>query len=147
MILGGILMGVWGGFRSRIKTAMFALIIMGISFLVFWITPRSAFLLAVGLIFVFGAMNSIANASFFAILQATIPAEIQGRVFTLTMSLIMSMTPLGLALAGPIADLLGVRIWYLVAGVVMTVIGVGSFFVSALMQIEEERTRHPETLP
>lgn len=138
MILGGILLGVWGGFKSRIRTAMFALFIMGVSFLVFWLTPGSAFFLAVGLIFVFGTMNSIANASFLAILQATVPSEIQGRVFTLMMSLIMSMTPVGLALAGPIADLLGVRIWYLVAGFVMTIIGIAGNFVPAIMQFEEE---------
>ncbi len=138
MILGGILLGVWGGFKSRMKTAMFALGISGVSLLIFGFTPGSALLLGVGVIFIFGTMNSIANASFFALFQSTVPAEIQGRVFTLMMSLIMSMTPVGLALAGPVADLMGVRIWYLVAGVVMALMSVGAFFVPTLMRIEEE---------
>jgi len=138
MILGGILLGVWGGFKSRIKTAMFALGITGACLLVFGFTPGSAFFLAVGLIFVFGAMNSIANASFFALLQSTVPADIQGRVFTLMMSLTMSMTPVGLALAGPVADLMGIRIWYVVAGAVMTLMSIGAFFIPTIMRIEEE---------
>ena len=87
---------------------------------------------------VFGTMNSISNASFFALLQSTVPARIQGRVFTMMMSLIMSMTPVGLALAGPVADLLGLRIWYTVAGVVMMVISVGALFVPTIQQLEEE---------
>lgn len=138
MILGGILLGVWGGFKSRIKTAMFALGITGACLLVFGFTPGSAFFLAVGLIFVFGTMNSIANASFFALLQSTVPADIQGRVFTLMMSLTMSMTPVGLALAGPVADLMGIRIWYVVAGAVMTLMSIGAFFIPTIMRIEEE---------
>ena len=86
-------------------------------------------------------MNSIVNASFFALLQSTVPAEIQGRVFALIMSLIMSMTSVGLALAGPVADLMGIRIWYLVAGVVMMLMSVGAFFVPTLIHIEEERPK------
>jgi DHA3 family macrolide efflux protein-like MFS transporter len=120
------------------KTAMFALGISGVSLLIFGFTPGSALLLGVGVIFVFGTMNSIANASFFALLQSTVPVEIQGRVFTLMMSLVMSMTPVGLALAWPVADLMGVRIWYVLAGVVMVLMSVGAFFVPTLMRIEEE---------
>jgi DHA3 family macrolide efflux protein-like MFS transporter len=138
MIAGGILLGVWGGFKSRIRTAMSAMIIMGGGLLIFSFLPGDAFLLGVGLLFVFGTMNSIANASFFALLQATVPADIQGRVFTMMMSLIMSMTPVGLALAGPVADLLGLRIWYTVAGVVMMIMSVGALFVPTIRQLEEE---------
>jgi DHA3 family macrolide efflux protein-like MFS transporter len=138
MIAGGILLGIWGGFRSRVKTAMSAMTIMGGGLLIFSFLTKDAFLIGVGLLFVFGTMNSIANASFFALLQATVPAEIQGRVFTMMMSLIMSMTPVGLALAGPVADLLGLRIWYTVAGVVMMVLSVGALFVPTIQQLEEE---------
>jgi DHA3 family macrolide efflux protein-like MFS transporter len=138
MIAGGILLGVWGGFKSRIKTAMSAMIIMGGGLLIFSFLPGDAFLLGVGLLFVFGTMNSIANASFFALLQSTVPADIQGRVFTMMMSLIMSMTPVGLALAGPVADLFGLRIWYTVAGVVMMIMSVGALFVPTIRQLEEE---------
>jgi DHA3 family macrolide efflux protein-like MFS transporter len=138
MIAGGILLGIWGGFRSRVKTAMSAMTIMGGGLLIFSFLTKDAFLIGVGLLFVFGTMNSSANASFFALLQATVPAEIQGRVFTMMMSLIMSMTPVGLALAGPVADLLGLRIWYTVAGVVMMVLSVGALFVPTIQQLEEE---------
>lgn len=138
MIAGGILLGVWGGFKSRIRTAMSAMIIMGGGLLIFSFLPGDALLLGVGLLFVFGTMNSIANASFFALLQATVPADIQGRVFTMMMSLIMSMTPVGLALAGPVADLFGLRIWYTVAGVVMMIMSVGALFVPTIRQLEEK---------
>ena len=138
MILGGILLGVWGGFRSRINTAMFTMSIGGVCLLIFGLLPSNVLLVGVGLLFFFGMMNSITNASFMALLQSTVPADIQGRVFTLMMSLIMSMTPIGLALAGPISDILGVRIWYPVAGAVMTVMSLWTRIVPAVRQIEEE---------
>jgi DHA3 family macrolide efflux protein-like MFS transporter len=138
MIAGGILLGVWGGFKSRIRTAMSAMTIMGGGLLIFSFLPGDALLIGVGLLFVFGTMNSIANASFFALLQSTVPADIQGRVFTMMMSLIMSMTPVGLALAGPVADLFGLRIWYTVAGVMMMIMSVGALFVPTIRRLEED---------
>jgi DHA3 family macrolide efflux protein-like MFS transporter len=138
MIIGGILLGIWGGFRSRIRTAMLALSITGVSILLFSFLPEGAFVFGVFLLFIFGAMNSIANASFLSFIQARVPAEIQGRVFTLMMSLIMSMTPMGLAFAGPVADRFGVRIWYTLAGIVMIIMSGGAFTIPALMNIEQE---------
>jgi DHA3 family macrolide efflux protein-like MFS transporter len=52
-----------------------------------------------------------------AILQGTVAPDIQGRVFTLFGSLIWITSPLGLSMAGPISDRLGLQVWYLVAGV------------------------------
>jgi DHA3 family macrolide efflux protein-like MFS transporter len=94
----------------------------------------------VGAIFSFGFTNAIANGSFFAVLQATVPVEMQGRVFTLVMSGVMLMSPLGLAIAGPVADLFGVQIWFLIAGVVVVLMGLGAFFNPTIMQIEDRDT-------
>ena len=50
------------------------------------------------------------------------------------------MSPLGLVIAGPVADALGVQIWFLIAGMATVVMGVGSFFVPATMRIEDKAT-------
>jgi|PlaIllAssembly_1097288.scaffolds.fasta_scaffold3074560_2 hypothetical protein len=47
------------------------------------------------------------------------------------------MAPIGLAVAGPVADVLGAQSWFLIAGVFTMGIGVGAFFIPALMRIEE----------
>jgi DHA3 family macrolide efflux protein-like MFS transporter len=61
----------------------------------------------------------------------------QGRVFTLLRSGAWAMTPLGLAVAGPLADVVSVQAWFLLAGVATTVMGLSAFFVPAVMNIEE----------
>jgi DHA3 family macrolide efflux protein-like MFS transporter len=74
-----------------------------------------------------------------AILQATVSSEMQGHIFTLTMSGSMAMSPLGLAIAGPIVDYFGVQIWFLFTGIVMTIIGLSTFFIPTLMHVEDQK--------
>jgi hypothetical protein len=95
-------------------------------------------LLAVALIFLFATMNAIANGTFFATMQASIPPGMQGRVFTLLMSLSAGMAPLGLSIAGPVADIMGERIWFLVGGVAFTLMGVVAFFIPAIIYLEDQ---------
>ena len=140
MVLGGFMLGVWGGFKRRIKTAMLALILTGISITIIGLAPKNSFLVAMGAMFSVGFTNSIANGSFFAVLQATVPSKMQGRIFTLLASGSMSMSPLGLMIAGPVADIFSVQIWFLIAGFVVTFMGVGAFFVPIIMQIEDRNT-------
>ncbi len=139
MIAGGLVLSAWGGFKKRIVTAMSAVIMGGAFILIFSVIPPHLFLLAVVCIFLFSVMNAMANGVFFAAMQSIVPANIQGRVFTILMSLSGGMTPIGLAFAGPVSDLLGVRIWFVIGGIVFTLMGVGSFFSPTIMNIEEEK--------
>jgi DHA3 family macrolide efflux protein-like MFS transporter len=138
VVLGGITLSVWGGFRRRIVTAMLSVALMGINTTVIGLTPATAFTLAVGAMFLDGFMNPIANGSLQAALQAIVPPHIQGRVFTLVASGAAAMSPLGLAIAGPVADALGVQIWFLIGGIATIIMGAGSFFVPAIMQVEDQ---------
>ncbi|MFQ6123439.1 MAG: MFS transporter [Candidatus Heimdallarchaeota archaeon] len=135
MVLGGLSLGVWGGFQRRIVTAMFALLLAGVGAIVAGLTPT--FLLAVIGLLLAGTMLPITNGSLFAILQAIVPPEMQGRFFTMVASSSAAMTPIGLAMAGPIADVLGVQFWFLIGGLAMAIISVIAFFSPSIMQIEE----------
>jgi hypothetical protein len=111
LVAGGIALGAWGGFKHRILTS----------------------LLGVGLA---GAALSLANGPLFAIMQATVAKDMQGRVFTLLGSVGGIMMPLGLAVAGPVSDAIGVQTWYLVAGAVTVAMAAAALFVPPLMGIE-----------
>ncbi len=138
MIAGGLLLGAWGGFRKRIVTAMTSLIVSGTFITVFSFTPPELFLLAVGCVFTFAVFNAMANGTFFSSIQAVIPPEMQGRVFTILMSLSGGMTPLGLSFAGPVSDSLGLFIWFRLGGFLLAFMGAAAFFIPAVMNIEEE---------
>jgi DHA3 family macrolide efflux protein-like MFS transporter len=40
--------------------------------------------------------------------------------------------------AGPVADAIGVQVWYLVGGIVCFALGVAGFFIPALANIERD---------
>jgi MFS transporter, DHA3 family, macrolide efflux protein len=138
-VLGGLALGVWGGFRRRIYTSLFGLVGMGIGSLLVGFTPAALFLLALSGMALMGLMNPIANGPFFAIVQSVVAPEIQGRVFTVAGSVSGIMAPLGLALAGPMADRFGVQLWYIVGGVACLLFAVAIVLSPAIRGLEDVR--------
>jgi MFS transporter, DHA3 family, macrolide efflux protein len=136
-VIGGAVLGFWGGFRRRVVTQMLALAVDGLAILVIGLSPQGAFLLAVAIIFIVGFLEAIVLGLSGAIFQAIVPAEVQGRVFALLISVTQGMAPLGLMVAGPTADAFGVRLWWVLTGIVITVMGAGALLVPAIVRIED----------
>ena len=136
-VLGGLLLSVWGGFQRRVLTSLLGLTAMGIGILALGLTPSSALWLALAALFLAGVMEPIVNGPLFAVIQAQVAPDMQGRVFTLMQSAAMAMSPLGMAIAGPVADWLGVRAWFVVGGAACALMGLGALFVPAIMHLED----------
>jgi DHA3 family macrolide efflux protein-like MFS transporter len=142
-VLGGVILGVWGGFRRRVVTQMLALALDGLAIIVIGLSPKATFLLAVAMIFFTGLLEAIVLGLSGAIAQAIIPPQVQGRVFSLLTSASQGLAPLGLLLAGPTADALGVRFWWLLTGIIIAVMGTGALLVPAIVHIEDEARQPP----
>ena len=91
--------------------------------------------------FLGGFMSSIINGSQVAIIQACSTPEMQGRVWTITWSMMNCTTPLGLLIAGPVADLMGIKFWYIVGGIGSVIIGITLMLIPAVIHIEEGRAK------
>ncbi len=137
LVVGGLVLSAWGGFRRRIVTMLLGIIGTGVGVLLVGLTPASFFALAPIGLFFGAAMNALCNGSAFAVLQQVVTPSVQGRVFTLVTSLCGAMTPLSMAIAGPLADAVGVRTLYIVGGAVQVVLGAGAFLVPVIMHIED----------
>ncbi|MBV7333375.1 MFS transporter [Chloroflexi bacterium TSY] len=135
-VLGGLLLGVWGGFKNRMLTSILGLFLQGIGFLIVGFAPNSALLLLMVTMGLMGIANPIINGPFFAALQATVPNAIQGRVLTLISSSLQATTPIGLLIAGPLADRLGVQIIYILCGIVMLMNGIIYFITPSVLHFE-----------
>ncbi|XSG73124.1 MFS transporter [Herpetosiphon llansteffanensis] len=141
IILGGVLLSVWGGFKRRIVTAMFGLVLLGAFTLFLGIMPSSLVWGAIVMNGLVGLSLPIVNGSFGAMIQGVIAPELQGRVFSLISSFATAMAPIGLLLAGPIADAFGLRIWYILGGVVTIAMGVLGFGLRSVMTMESQQTQ------
>jgi DHA3 family macrolide efflux protein-like MFS transporter len=140
VVLGGLLLGVWGGFRRRIYTSLLGLVGIGIGSLAISLLPPGAMPLAIAFMFLLGITNPIVNGPLFAVLQDVVAPEMQGRVFTLIASVAAAMTPLGLIIAGPVADKFGAQSWFLIGGVITLLMGIVSAFIPAITHLEDGRT-------
>jgi DHA3 family macrolide efflux protein-like MFS transporter len=141
LVTGGLILGAWGGFRRRVVTGLLGVAGSGVGVLLVGLTPATVFPLAVGGMFFGAAMNAICNGSMFALLQKVVAPEMQGRVFTVVMSLCSAMAPIGMAVAGPAADALGISALYVIAGAGTLLLGIGAFFVPVIMQVEDNHRK------
>jgi len=139
MLSGGVLLSVWGGFHRRVVTSLLGLLLLGLGMIGIGLTPASLFPLAIGMMFVTGVGSPITNGPLFALIQDIVVPEMQGRVLGLIGSIAAAMTPLGLVIAGPLADWLGVQAWFIIGGVSTILMGVSGLFLPAIMNLEQDR--------
>ena len=140
MIGGGIVLGVWGGFKRRIITVMLGIIGLGLGVISVGLAPANMFWMALAGMAFMGFMNPLTNGPLHAIIQSAVKPEMQGRVMSLIGSAATAMTPLSLAVAGPVSDLVGIRAWYIFGGVVCLLLGFAGFFIQAVMNVENNQT-------
>ena len=69
----------------------------------------------------------------------------QGRVFTLVMATSIAVAPLGLTIAGPVAEMLGVRSWFLISGFVIVVGALFGLFSPGIKSLEQSLTEGEES--
>ena len=147
IVSGGVMLSAWGGFRRRIHTTMMGITVFSLSFIGLGLTPGNLFAVALVWTFVAGFVIPMIDGTIMAIMQSTVAPEMQGPVFTLMGSLLTLTSPFSLAVAGPVSDWMGLRMWYIVAGLLGAVMGISGLFIPAIMNIEEQGKGGIETLP
>jgi DHA3 family macrolide efflux protein-like MFS transporter len=137
MLIGGVLLSVWGGFKKRVYNILLGMGVMGFSAAVVGFSPANAFFLAAAAFFIEGVANTVMNGSAFALMQAIIAADMQGRVFSMLGAVTAALSPLGLLLAAPIVENFGPRLWFVIAGVSSVLMAVASIFIPPVLNLEE----------
>lgn len=115
---------------------MLGLMGMGLGTLAFAVAPASALWLAIcGALFV-GIMTPLTMGPFFAIIQSGVEPGMQARIFSLLNSVGAGMVPIGLMIAGPTSDRLGIQVWFLLGGLLCAFMAIAGLFVPAVMNME-----------
>jgi DHA3 family macrolide efflux protein-like MFS transporter len=143
IIVGGILLSVWGGFKRRIVTSLIGIIGIGFGIILVGFIPADMFNLLLAANFLVGFMQVFANGPLMAILQSTVIPEMQGRVISLLVAGATAMMPLSLLIAGPVSDAFGIRIWYIFGGTICILTTVTAFFIPTIMNIENNHETSP----
>ena len=148
-VLGGLILSIWGGSRKKIFATLGAAVGMGGSLFLIAFAPAGMFYIAIAGFFLSGGLMAIGNGNLRAVFRGVVHPSMQGRVGSLMGSLATAMSPIGLLIAGPVADAIGVRSWFMIAGSILILGGLAGFAMRPLRNIEaeaeERRAAHAES--
>ncbi len=138
MLVGGVLIGIWGTNRRRVLMIVLAYIVMGAAFALSGVLPRTGYYWFLAWVAVMGLTVPFLNSPLISLIQTRIEPGMLGRVFSLFGTLAILPAPLGLLAAGPLADRIGVNTVFVVAGAIIVAIGAVCFFIPVLMGMDRE---------
>ncbi|MHA2473621.1 MAG: MFS transporter [Promethearchaeota archaeon] len=96
------------------------------------LAPKGNFLMiSIGAL-IHASMIPIANTMFLTILQTSVPAETQGRVFSIVASIAAAVTPLGMLISGPLAEAFGIRLLFIMSLCFQLVTLILTWFLTSL---------------
>ena len=119
MTLGGLLMSTWGGFKSRKATLLLGLTIFGIMAILMGLSTNFIFYLV--LMALYGVALTMVQTATTTLLQEKTETSMQGRVFGLLGSMYSGCMPIGMAIFGPLADVIPLQ-WIMIASGVMLIV-------------------------
>jgi len=111
MIIGGIVMSVWGGFRNKVYTMALSSIVMGICTFALGVIP--VFWIYLFFMVVFGIAMPMFNTPSTVLLQEKVDENYIGRVFGVYGMISSAVMPLGMLIFGPLSDIIKIE-WLLV---------------------------------
>lgn len=103
---------------------------LGLAALCGGILPPSGFPVFVACSLVMGASGTFFNVPLMAYIQETVPPQMMGKVFSLLTTAMTLAAPLGLLLAGPVSERIGVSLWFVISGLLMAAAGAACFLAT-----------------
>lgn len=147
ILVGGIVLSLWGGFKRKIYTLLMGIIGVGFGVGAAGLLPAHMFYAAIPSFLFVGLMIPMTDGPITAIFQSCVAPGMQGRVFALLASFVSLSSPLGLAVAGPVSDLLGIQVWFIIAGILCIAVGIYGFLSPAILHIEDNHVATHEAEP
>ncbi|HEU4562475.1 MAG TPA: MFS transporter [Longimicrobium sp.] len=160
-ILGGVVVGVWGGPKRRIAGVISALGIGGVCTAVMGVRPSLPLIGAT--VFVWALTAPLLGSSSSAVWMSKTPQALLGRVFAARRIIAMGMMPLAVLVAGPLAERVfepllmpggalagsvgavigvgpgrGIALMFVLIGTLMTLTAIGGWLVPAIRNVERD---------
>ena len=121
MTIGALLVAWWGGFNNRIVTAGIAISIMGFGVLMLGVVGN--FYVYIMFMLVQGVVLPFYNTPMTVMIQEQVDPAYMGRVSSISTMINSIAMPIGIALFGPLADVVSIELLLLVSGALMMIFG------------------------
>lgn len=140
MVLGGGLVIWTGGFRNRMHSVLFSVLMIGICGVGMGLI--SNFWAFIGLRGLIGLFIPFLSAPTMALLQEQVSEAFLGRVFGVATMFATLIVPLGMAIVGPLADRISISYIFIVSGCLMLVVARLAYQDKAVIQTGNPKDNH-----
>lgn len=137
MVVGGMVMTAWGGFKRRMVSVGVGTIGLGIANIFMGLSADS--LMASMWVYVisfvlFGLVLPLINAPTYTYMQERVEPSMQGRVFGLINAATSFSMPLGMLIAGPLSASMPIEWMFIFSGVLTILVGVWALWSNAAVE-------------
>lgn len=135
-LVGALGYAVWSKYSNRRTIMLVAVLVLGVAMTVIAFLPPLPVILVLSALIglVYGPMAPIYNY----VMQTRAPAHLRGRVVGVMGSLAYAAGPVGLILAGPLADTMGLHATFLALSLPMVLLGAVAIFLPALRDLDRD---------
>ncbi len=130
MALSASAIGIWGGMKRQFLMISIGLSALGLCAALSGMLPGSWFAVFATISFIMGGTGTFFNVPYTAYIQRTVPPESMGKVFSLVVSGMSLASPVGLILAGPLSEVVGITNWFTISGILMLLTGIICYLVT-----------------
>ena len=139
MMLGGIFISVWGGFKNRVYTMALSTALFGIEAIALGLLGN--FWLYLAVMAAMGITMPLYNTPAMVLRQSKVDAAYMGRVFGVFGMISSLMMPAGMLIFGPLSDIISINILLIIAGTVIFLLSI-PFMISKVLR-EAGKTSAP----
>ena len=137
MVVGGMVMTAWGGFKRRMVSVGVGTIGLGIANIFMGLSADS--LMASMWVYVisfvlFGLVLPLINAPTYTYMQERVEPSMQGRVFGLINAATSFSMPLGMLIAGPLSASMPIEWMFIFSGVLTILVGVWALWPNTTVE-------------
>jgi DHA3 family macrolide efflux protein-like MFS transporter len=140
MMLGGILISLWGGFKNRVYTMAFSCALFGLEAIGLGLAGN--FWLYIAIMGITGMTMPLYNTPATVLLQSTVEGAYMGRVLSVFGMVSSFMMPAGMFIFGPLADVLAIDYLLIGTGAVIALLAI-PFIGSKILRTAGAQTVNP----
>ncbi len=131
LLISSIIIGIFGGIKKRFLMISLSIASLGIFSTLGGLLPPGA----IGVFFVasffMGACGTFMQVPLMAYVQESIAPEVMGKVMSFFMTAMSLAMPVGLVLAGPLSEKIGVDNWFFYSGIALAAVSILFYAVTA----------------
>ncbi|HPV05293.1 MAG TPA: MFS transporter [Myxococcota bacterium] len=136
MLVGSLGIGILSSRLSAVRIIAGGILVLGALLGLSGLLPASAFWVFVVLCVLMGMSVPAFSAPLTALFQGAIDPAKLGRVMSLYMTLALLVAPVGLLVAGPLAEITGVAHWFAISGALIATTGLIMWLVPSISALD-----------